>query len=67
MPPMIGMKVLNKKPLGNYMDIRMQRKEAMGEAKHKARVNKMEGKKINVQEYGTALIQSYTHLDTKTH
>jgi hypothetical protein len=33
MSPMIGMKVLNKKPLGNYMDIRIQRKDAMGEAK----------------------------------
>jgi hypothetical protein len=40
---------------------------AREEAKHKARVNKTEGKKINVREYGTALIQSYTHLDTKTH
>ena len=40
----------------SYMDMRMRRNEAMGEAKHKARVNEMEGEKIDIKGYATELI-----------
>ena len=40
----------------SYMDMRMQRNKAMGEAKHKARVNEMEGKKIDIWGYAMELI-----------
>jgi hypothetical protein len=33
-----------------------RRNEAVGEAKHKARVNEMEGEKIVIQGYATELI-----------
>ena len=60
MSPTVAMKAFNNMPFGNQCTALYgyanAKKRGMGEAKHKAKVHGIEGKKIHIRGYVTELI-----------